>query len=120
MNTHDQVDAEEFFTQAMQPEFSDRMVFQISKENPDGGTFSPEALEGIVRQMYRYILARTLAQWRATGEPPQELSVGLGLQWKRVTEPWEPWYDLRDEGKGMPIIDGSHRSANLPEDFFEE
>lgn len=106
------MDADEFYTQAVDPAFPDEMIFQIRAENPKNpGTFSREGLTDTVDMMDAFIMARIMGQWKKTARPPKAMRMHLKIMWDAdpdIEESYLPWFDgtLRE---GPTQLDGKHR-----------
>jgi hypothetical protein len=64
----------------------DQFMFRITREAPDGRTFSAPALEGLARQVLTFVLARLDAHWKEHQAPPRDLMLYLDLMLH--SEPW--------------------------------
>lgn len=105
------MDASEFMEQMMEPGMGDDMAFRIVKAHPEEGgtTFSMEAVDGMTENLKAFVMARTLARWKATGKPPSRMTATVHIDWEDDSDPREgpPWWQVDDEGK--TALDGEHR-----------
>lgn len=104
---------DEFIDAAMQPEFPDRMAYQIDREydpeHPDG-TFSQEAVDALAEQFRVFVMARLVAQMDKTGRPPLHVRAMVDLDWT-PDDPKDgdaPYYHI-DNDNGLEPFDPSRR-----------
>lgn len=113
------MDREAFFEAMTEPDAPDEMAFVLRRDQPDGRAFSVEGVQAMSYQVHDLILARTLAHWRRTGEPPRNVQIDVQLRFDQpddaVTDDRlartsiPPWYALDDVGAGMTSPDGTIR-----------
>jgi len=113
---------QEFFAEAQEPDFPDKMAFQITREPQPGETpdttFSQEALEEMLSNIERFVVARIIGRQK-TGMGPKEINVVVDIDW--ASDPQvpadmvlNPWWSIEGEnGKGMTIPDGERRGRAI-------
>jgi hypothetical protein len=109
------LDRDSFYLQAIKPEFPDEMTFVLQADGATvrpGTTFSEEGFENLFEQLKTFLTARTLGNWRGTGEAPIEMTVDLRVEFKsrsieELKNGYGPWYHVVDPG-GTPL-EGSIR-----------
>ena len=109
------MDREEFYQEAMKPEFPNKMAFQLERvDTNEVVTFSLEGFEGITRQIHDYLMARTYAEYKRTGKGPKQLRVLVDLDFHTIPEDDleifpVPWYHLYDKPDQFTIVDSLNR-----------
>jgi hypothetical protein len=109
------MDRNDFYQEAMKPEFPNKMSFQLERTDPDDGvTFSKEGFEGISNQIHDYIMARTYAEYKRTGKGPKNLRIMVDVDFRTIPEDdleifGIPWYHLYDQPEKFSIADGLNR-----------
>lgn len=58
------------------PAGKNKMVFEVRRVNiEDGKSFSKDACDGLMDQIFLFVGARILARWKGTKEPPSIVKV---------------------------------------------
>lgn len=110
----DTLTSDEFFQAAIEPGFSDEFVLQLNRaDQDDAATFSLESFESVAQKFQAFVMARTMARWTATGAPPKQLRVRIGVSFDNdpLIEFGPPWYAATDAGEGMDVIEGERRKG---------
>ena len=104
---------DEFLEAAMQPEFPDRMAYQIDRAYDPGqpdATFSQEAVDALAEQFRTFLMARVVAYRTSRGRSPLLVRAMVDLDWA-PDDPKDgdaPFYHI-ERDPGLEPFDPSRR-----------
>lgn len=104
------MERDEFYEMAMNPNTPDEMAFQIDRVLDDDMTFSQEAIDTTAEQFRTWLMARVVAHMTKTGKPPKHMRATAVLDWW-PGDPFEdagPFYRI-EKDEGITPIDGKRR-----------
>jgi len=104
---------EEFWENAIQPDFPDEMAFQLDRERASSEdpqtTFSLEAVNEIAEQFRMFLMARVLGtQQKRNGLGPKHMRATVTLDWNPTKEPVNdptvgPFFHIDNDTKIEPL-----------------